>query len=65
MYREFLNKDGHKLINQIEENAKNENADFIFLNAWNEWAEWCYLEPDKKNGYGYLEAISAIKKGNA
>jgi hypothetical protein len=33
---------------------------FITINAWNEWTEGSYLEPDMTNGMAYLEAIREV-----
>lgn len=40
------------------------DSEYIFFNAWNEWGEGTYLEPDKKFKYGYLEKISEVLEDN-
>lgn len=32
----------------------------VFLNAWNEWGEGMYLEPDVASGFERLEAVRAV-----
>lgn len=45
-------------INAIK--AMVDEDDFIFINAWNEWAEGMHLEPDNKNGYTFLEVLRGV-----
>lgn len=54
-------------FNRLVENTATRplNERFIVINAWNEWAEGTYLEPDEKHGMQHLEIVrDALRRVN-
>lgn len=47
-----------KIIIRETRRRNDEDHRFIFVNAWNEWAEGTYLEPDEKYGYANINTLS-------
>lgn len=46
--------------NGLEKSENNNLNGFVFINAWNEWAEGNHLEPCIKYGMSYLKKVKSI-----
>ena len=47
-----------KYVLEICKKNVDSGNEYLFINAWNEWGEGMYLEPDDEKKYSYLEALS-------
>jgi hypothetical protein len=56
-YERWLNRATRRTLLERQPSQR-----LLFINAWNEWAEGCHLEPDRKYGSAFLEATLRVKE---
>lgn len=47
-------------LQQAKDLAERTNAPAVTINAWNEWGEGSYLEPEQRTGMSYLQAVREV-----
>ena len=55
---EKIDKNPNKVNDTKVDNNKDDNTNFLFITAWNEWNEQCVLEPSNIDGYSFLNEIN-------
>lgn len=53
-----------KYLKKTVSQSKLEGNEYLFINAWNEWGEGNYLEPDVRWRYEYLKQVKQVMVDN-
>jgi hypothetical protein len=51
---------GGALRDAIDAVAGTSGPQVVTINAWNEWTEGSYLEPDEEHAFSYLQQLQAV-----
>ncbi|MBK5307523.1 MAG: glycoside hydrolase family 99-like domain-containing protein [Frankiaceae bacterium] len=57
-FRDWLMNAGRDTVARFDDPSER----LVFVNAWNEWAEGAYLEPDADDGYQALHAVRDVQQ---
>jgi hypothetical protein len=57
IFENVTSKKFENYLTLLLKKSRKKGSEFLFINAWNEWAEGAYLEPDEKNKYDFIKAI--------
>jgi hypothetical protein len=61
----FKNVSAKKFQFYLNKQCAKSSSEYLFINAWNEWAEGAYLEPDLNSGTSFLSSVRKVKDGHS